>query len=65
MYFFDDNTTSTACLGGGGFPPLRNEFRLAALLEGCGMVRVVHHLDIPEMERRCRTCPDPVEAHHV
>ena len=29
------------------------------------MRRVADHLDIPELERRFRTCPDPVEARHV
>ena len=29
------------------------------------MRRVADHLDISELERRFRTCPDPVEARHV
>ncbi len=29
------------------------------------MRRVADHLDILELERRFRTCPDPVEARHV
>ena len=35
------------------------------LLEGSAMRRVSDHLDILELERRFRTCPDPVEARHV
>ena len=29
------------------------------------MRRIADHLDIPELERRFRTCPDPVEARHL
>ena len=35
------------------------------LLDGSAMRRVADHLDILALERRFRTCPDPVEACHV